>query len=526
MAKAKKAKAKSGGDPLAPVKRNAFWIVLGLMLITALVCYFMGAGHVSGMREENLKKVTALSSRVTAAVPPEAVAEAGRKKFVEEHLKPTRNQVEQTWQSLYDAQLTVFDWPPQQLGDSGEVIQRGLPGNFIDAVKKMPPIEQLTPKHTLDASLSNTYRNFARNLVTDLTKILKSPDFIGSTTIVPGQVNTKTAPAAKPGEKQEEALGQGDLVLWTKRSQESTREDHFNFKESEPPLSSILQAQEDFWVYETLFRAIAATNEPEELVGKQPPADAKAAPKAAPKAAAEKTAPKSSPKTEPKAADKPADAKAAAKAPTKRLEPVIKKVLDVRIGHKYEAPKPTIEIKKEKSDDAGGQQEEGGGEKLQYVWQQDAQLRYVNENDEPLKVTEVKALVEGKQEYKRMPVYLKLELDQRSVGDFFVACMQSPVKIEWRQLTLTADPQYQRSKPSAAADAGSAQQAPASTEKKSFYDATIELYGVVYILYPPKLPALQAAEAPADGSTEEQPADATKAGEAAKTDEQTSKATP
>ena len=126
MAKAKKAKAKSGGDPLAPVKKNAFWIALGLIVLVGLVCYFLGSSKVSALREDNLKKIKSVVAVVDSAVPNEAVAAKGREKFVDERLKPTRTQVETTWKSLYDAQSTVFDWPRQVLGDRGEVLSRGL----------------------------------------------------------------------------------------------------------------------------------------------------------------------------------------------------------------------------------------------------------------------------------------------------------------------------------------------------------------------------------------------------------------
>jgi hypothetical protein len=517
MAKAKKAKAKSGGDPLAPVKKNAFWIGLGLILIVGIVCYFLGSGKVSAERAANLSKIKALSTEVASAVPKDALADKGREKFVEDRLKPTRNQVEQTWKSLYDAQSTVFEWPRQVLGDSGEVLKRGLPSNFIDAVKAMPPIEQLTPKHALDSSLSNIYRNFSRGLVDDLCKDLKATNFLGSAVITADKTATTTA--AKAAEKQtEEALAPGDSVLWVKRSQETTREDHFNFKENEPPLVDILHAQEDYWVYKALFLAIANTNDPEGALGKAVETDIKAATKADDKGAAKTPAPKTA-KPEPKAEKKTEPKGAGKEGTSKRLEPVIKKVLDVRIGDRYESPKGSIEVKRvERADDggAGAQGEAPAEEKLTTIWLQEAQKRYVNENDEPLKVAEVNALKDGQMEYKRMPVHLKLEMDQRAIGDFFVACMQSPVKIEWRQLTVTADPQYQRSKPIGSDPAAGGQQTKEATEKKGFFDSTLELYGVVYIIYPPKLPATEpAAEAPAQEQPADapaQPADATKAG--------------
>jgi hypothetical protein len=314
--------------------------------------------------------------------------------------------------------------------------------------------------------------------------------------------------------------------LWVKRSQEATREDHFNFKENEPPLVDILHAHEDYWVYRALFLAIANTNDPEGALGKAVETDMKAATKADDKGAQKTPAPKTA-KPEPKA-EKKAEPKASAKeAGARRLEPVIKKVLDVRIGERYEPPKGTIEIKRpEKADDGTGTQGDAATEeKLTTIWLQEAQKRYVNEKDEPLNVAEVKALAEGQMEYKRMPVYMKLEMDQRAIGDFFIACMQSPVKIEWRQLNVTADPQYQRSKPIGADPAATGQQAKENTEKKGFFDSTLELYGVVYIVYPPKLPATEpaAAEAPA----EEQPTDATaKPADATKAGAETAKATP
>jgi hypothetical protein len=493
MAKAKKAKAKSGGDPLAPVKKNAFWIGLGLILVVGLVCYFLGAGKVSKMRQENLNKIKALDGAVASAVPADAVSDPELKKFVANVLKPRRDLEETKWRSLYNAQAAIFDWPPQVLQEgTGAVLQPGLPSNFIDAMKAMPPLEQLTPKHAIDDTLANIYRNYSRNHVAELCRWLKATNFLEQTVL------TQTGPAtAKPAEKQsEEVLKEGDLVLWSKRSQEATK-DQFDFKNQVPVLYDILAAQEDAWVYEAIFRAVADTNEPG-AANKTPAEEPKGAAKPDPKAAAKKPEPK---------ADKKADAKTAGKESAARREPVVKKVLDIKVGERYEPPKESSDRKKPAADTLGGGQDQAPEEKLTLAWEVLAQKRYVNERGEPLTVPQVKALAAG-QEYKRIPVYLRLEMDQRALGDFFAACLRSPAKIQWRQLAFSTDPVYQRSKPIGAAEAATAQTAADKTEKKGFFDMPVDLYGFVYVINPPKLPPLQAAEVAAEAPPEEQPADA------------------
>jgi hypothetical protein len=520
MAKAKKAKAKSGGDPLAPIKKNAFWIGLGLVVLIGLVCYFLGSSSVSKMRQENLNKIKSLDGAVAAAVPADAVSDPGRKEFVEKILKPRRDLEEGKWKSLYSAQATVFDWPPQVLQEgTGAVLQPGLPSNFIDAMKAMPPLEQLTPKHAIDDTLANIYRNYSRNHVPELCRHLKATNFLDQTVLT----TTGTAIARAADKQAEETLKEGDLVLWSKRSQEATR-DQFDFKATVPTVYDILAAQEDSWVYEAIFRAIADTNEPG--AANKPADESTPATKPDPKTPAAKIA--DAQKVDAKS-DKKADTKIAAKeAPAKRVEPVVKKVLEVKVGERYEPPAGSADRKRStKQDDlAGGGQDQPQEEKLTLAWEVLAQKRYVDERGEPLTAAQVKALAAG-QEYKRVPIHIRLEMDQRGLGDFFAACLRSPTKIQWRQLAFTTEPVYQRSKPLGAAEAATGQQAVDKTEKKGFFDMPVDLYGYVYVVNPPKLPPLQPAEAAADVATQEQPADDTaKPADAAKTNTETPKATP
>lgn len=96
----------------------------------------------------------------------------------------------------------------------------------------------------------------------------------------------------------------------------------------------------------------------------------------------------------------------------------------------------------------------------------------------------------AKQQYKRLPVYLKLNMDQRQITKLLAECANSPLPLEVRQLRFGAkDNREGGSKPATAT--------PAAADT---HEVAVELNGIIYLYNPPdseKLGAPPAAGSPA-----------------------------
>lgn len=89
------------------------------------------------------------------------------------------------------------------------------------------------------------------------------------------------------------------------------------------------------------------------------------------------------------------------------------------------------------------------------------------------------------QQFKRMPVYLSIEMDQRKINELLTACANYPLPVEVRQFRInpekgksnTGQPAGQRGAPAGAAGPGQAEKDP--------LDVEVEIHGIIYIYNPP-----------------------------------------
>ncbi|HEY2894313.1 MAG TPA: hypothetical protein VGJ16_08875 [Pirellulales bacterium] len=92
------------------------------------------------------------------------------------------------------------------------------------------------------------------------------------------------------------------------------------------------------------------------------------------------------------------------------------------------------------------------------------------------------------QQFKRMPVFLKLMMDQREINRFLVECSNSPLLIEVTQVRM--NPGHSQGSSSKATAQGGGQpatgRAPGSTPTESeSYELPVEIAGIIYIYNPP-----------------------------------------
>ena len=109
--------------------------------------------------------------------------------------------------------------------------------------------------------------------------------------------------------------------------------------------------------------------------------------------------------------------------------------------------------------------------------------RYVDERGNPLAADSEKP-----KQFNRIPVFMRVTIDQRELGKFLVLCANSPLPIEVRQFRLES-PEYlvskgDRNQRGTGGGAGKTLDLTPATDA-GYYDVAIEVFGIIYIFNPP-----------------------------------------
>ncbi len=88
------------------------------------------------------------------------------------------------------------------------------------------------------------------------------------------------------------------------------------------------------------------------------------------------------------------------------------------------------------------------------------------------------------EQFKRLPVYLKLVMDQREITRLLTECANYPLPVEVRQLRIT--PSGGSSQPAGRGQGGpAATAAPGAARPGEAYDVSVEISGIIYLFNPP-----------------------------------------
>jgi hypothetical protein len=83
------------------------------------------------------------------------------------------------------------------------------------------------------------------------------------------------------------------------------------------------------------------------------------------------------------------------------------------------------------------------------------------------------------EQFKRMPIYMRLMMDQREITRLLAACANSPLPVEVRQLRINPESRDAAQKRPAAAEGAT------SPTSVGAYDELVEIHGLIYIYNPP-----------------------------------------
>lgn len=412
---------------LAAVKQHSFWVMVAGIFCVTLGSWWYSTGT---LRTQQAAAVSNIEAKFTSVdgvrgqqpLHPNASTNEGMELLVNAY----GQEVQKGWQMQYDQQAGVLVWPAS------------FTEGFRAAVEKLRPVEKIPPPPTpiqfdLPQDLRDEYRNFIEPELPKLAETVgtfwraSSLGADASGVMQTGGAMQTPGATPMPGTTLD-ASGQPVMidtstVLWDPANQQEILMTHFGFvsREQSPSTLEVLYAQEDLWVLQSIMNIIKRTN---------------------------------------------GDA-------TARHEAVIKQLDYVRIGRSAAGlagrvqllagataaammpggeggamPAATDGAMPTTGSADGGTGAMPGGDGMVVAMSRDpAEGRYVDEKYAMLPATRLRAaLTSGTAEdallavSKRMPVRVRVKIDQRKFNVLLAECGNSKLPLEVRQVRINKEP--------------------------------------------------------------------------------------
>jgi hypothetical protein len=259
---------------LAVAKKHQFWIFCGVMLLTALGCWWLSTAALAAQYNTRKKQIEDdfTGTNINSDHANDATIADVTKK--DEALK---EKVYRAWVALYAEQQKNNPFPHEILGKQFEQQFRGLDlGKPLEKQQENPK-DPKNPKNQINDNFREMYRNYIDEYLPGLEKIIDALHVVGEPEgahagggapggsrpggalggpgfggLQPGAGGRgPRGPAGVDGEKKYTGIVEWDL---------DQVKPHFSWRETPSTLDVVL-AQEDLWVYQALLRVIARVND-------------------------------------------------------------------------------------------------------------------------------------------------------------------------------------------------------------------------------------------------------------------------
>lgn len=360
------------------LKRIHFWIICPLVTLMGIGAWYLAVGSLDEQKDENVGKIEGHYSTVQQLTsisphPNSNVADA-----MEQLISKTQNEIKEAWDTKSAQQVGVLTWP--EFPDWSAAQKR----DFLRTVQPLRPIERMVKvddPDRLNIAQRESFRDYIRQELPRLAKLA------GSAWVLRGDEG-----ASVVGNAAEQQAN--TIVLWKPESQKTIVERHFQWKTGRgtPSTLEILYAHEDLLVLRHLMQIISRTNE---------------------------------------------DA-------TTRHSAAVRKILEINIGK--EAVYSDVTVEGIEAGSGGGNTSPASASPDAEALPDPAEGRYVDKNYEPLPAETLRQVMEQdgeldpEQAYlavaKRIPVRMRVSIDQRHINRLLVECANSELTVEVRQLLI------------------------------------------------------------------------------------------
>lgn len=255
------------------IKKYHFWILCVIVIIVGLTSWYMSTSTLRAETDKNAanikQKVDAVNAINNINPHPNTAFVEGMDKMIEEY----SNNLGKGWQYRYNQQKSLLVWP-KSLGE-----------DFKKQVDRLRPIEDFVtfddkgyvPSQEIHPDYRELYRNFiagelpslaaqigakwsakvgeARSTSSSSGKSMSGSQGYG------GISGMKSAPKAS-GYESEGDEEDDSIVRWNPANQQEILDVHFGFtaEEATPHTLDVLYAQEDLWVLDAIIKVIQRTN--------------------------------------------------------------------------------------------------------------------------------------------------------------------------------------------------------------------------------------------------------------------------
>ncbi|TVS08401.1 MAG: hypothetical protein EA424_28645, partial [Planctomycetaceae bacterium] len=259
---------------LRALSKHIFWIGCGVIMLVSMFSWYTARSSLKNEFDENLGKIKtsfgSANTLRTKPAPPNEHSNAQMDRLLDEALQ----KVVEAWQTQFSHQETILRWP-------GE-----LGSDFVNAVRPLKPIELKVPFPTpqpqeLKVDFRQRYANYVERLLPRLAVLINSrwapgrgamggmSDVdgmgmgpMGSPGMSPARPGAGTA---RPGTGTASRTAEKPpLVEWPSGDQARLLGSHFDWSgqpDQAPTTLQLLYAQEDLWVLTALMYIIRNTNE-------------------------------------------------------------------------------------------------------------------------------------------------------------------------------------------------------------------------------------------------------------------------
>ncbi len=251
--------------------KHLFWVICGTIVALTIGSWYMACGNLEKQFQTNVstieKNYTTVKTIKDKAKHPNEFSQKG----MDQLNKGLLDSVLNAWQAQYSQQTKILLWP-SELGDTDE-------HDFVASVRSLIPIELKlefdaaknppTPlSQELKVDFRQRYANYVERLLPRLAEMIsaKWAAKAGVTGMgsgmsemsMPEMSTGPTAGATRP--KRDE---KPPIVLWSPSDQGQLLGDHFNWSkqpDSVPTTLQLLYAQEDLWVLTALMSIVKEVN--------------------------------------------------------------------------------------------------------------------------------------------------------------------------------------------------------------------------------------------------------------------------
>ncbi len=453
---------------LALAKKYLFWIILGVVLLTTVVAWYLGTSEAAEQFKKRKAEISAKEKEVSDVVAKADHPNQDSIKSIVEKQDALKSKVLAAWMKLYEEQRERNPWPSFLGEDFLKEVNKKGPNDEIDIhfrERYQNAIEEIVP--LIDAlgnirQTSSTDGGVGAGLGPAQTKTAVPPKPTPQPkTTFPGKTSPKTTP--RPESAEPSVLEDKGLVEWDPANKASLVS---KLKwTTRPSTKRVRLTQEDIWVYRSLLQVIANANE----------------------------------------------------GVTERRNAAVKKILLLDIGAAATKDWAAAENKvfsgqsvATPADATGAAATTGGAEGGASADADIIASRYVDDKGTPISADAAGTAPE----FKMMPICMRLVADQRKIPKLLAECANRAMPIEVKRVRLSPDAGGTVISLSSTPDAGAAAAAGQTPTTKTgdakeaeTLDVTVEILGVIFIYNPPDKEKLGGAKG-ADSASQAPPADA------------------